>query len=227
MTLKAVNLNAIASENFPGDVPAVALFLHGYGSNERDLTALASALPDGLPWASLRAPIEVMPGGYAWFRIVTPGHPDADALDAATAAIWSWVDAAVPNGTRIVPIGFSQGGLMATQLLRTAPERVLAPVVLGGFVASVEQPADAALRDARPAMFLGRGAEDQVIAPAAVERTDAWAPGHTTLDARQYPGLGHGINQEELADVQAFLALQLSHDQSQAAGPVSLAEPTL
>ena len=201
-----MTLAAIASEDFDGDATAVALFLHGYGSNERDLAALASALPDGMPWASLRAPIEVTPGGHAWFRIVTPGHPDQDALDAATGAIRSWVDAAVPSAARIVPIGFSQGGLMATQLLRTAPERVHAPVVLGGFVAAGEQKADAALRESRPAMFLGRGADDQVIAPAAVERTDAWAPVHTTLDARSYPGLGHGIDARMLADVQAFLA---------------------
>ena len=31
-------------------------------------------------------------------------------------------------------VGFSQGGLMATQLLRTRPGRVAATVVLSGFV---------------------------------------------------------------------------------------------
>lgn len=199
-------MTAIVSDDWEQPVPAAALFLHGYGSNERDLVALASALPDGMPWASLRAPIELTPGGYAWFRIVTPGHPDQEALDAATAAIWSWADAALPTSTRIVPIGFSQGGLMATQLLRTAPERVLAPVVLGGFVAAGEQKADAVLRATRPAMFLGRGEDDRVIASDAVRRTDAWAPEHTELEDRRYPGLGHGIDVRELADVQAFLA---------------------
>jgi len=199
-------MTAIVSDDWEQPAPAAALFLHGYGSNERDLVALASALPDGMPWASLRAPIELTPGGYAWFRIVTPGHPDQEALDAATAAIWSWADAALPASTRIVPIGFSQGGLMATQLLRTAPERVLAPVVLGGFVAAGEQKADAVLRATRPAMFLGRGEDDRVIASDAVRRTDAWAPEHTALEDRRYPGLGHGIDARELADVQAFLA---------------------
>lgn len=199
-------MTAIVSDDWEQPAPAAALFLHGYGSNERDLVALASALPEGMPWASLRAPIELAPGGHAWFRIVTPGHPDQDALDAATAAIWSWADAALPTSTRIVPIGFSQGGLMATQLLRTAPERVLAPVVLGGFVAAGEQKADAVLRATRPAMFLGRGEDDRVIASDAVRRTDAWAPEHTALEDRRYPGLGHGIDARELADVQAFLA---------------------
>ncbi|WP_460801915.1 alpha/beta hydrolase [Microbacterium sp. GXF6406] len=201
-----MTLHAISAEPIPSDATIVAVLLHGYGSNERDLVSLAASLPAGMPWVSLRAPIEVAPGGHAWFRIVTPGHPEQDALDAATAAILDWADAALPAGARLVPIGFSQGGLMATQLLRTAPERVLAPVVLGGFVQAGEQPADAALREERPAMFLGRGAEDRVIHPAAIERTDLWAPRHTTLTDRRYPGLGHGISAEELADVRDFLA---------------------
>ena len=204
-----MTLHAIVSENWAEQADIVAVFLHGYGSNEQDLTALTSALPEGMPWASLRAPIEVMPGGHAWFRIVTPGHPEQQALDAATDAILAWADAALPSGARIVPIGFSQGGLTATQLLRTVPDRVLAPVVLGGFVAAGEQKADAVLRETRPAMFLGRGTEDRVIHPDAIARTDVWAPAHTSLSDRRYPGLGHGISAEELVDVREFLALQL------------------
>ncbi|KDA05118.1 esterase [Microbacterium sp. CH12i] len=205
-----MTLHALTSPNWSPTAETVAVFLHGYGSNERDLTALASALPEGMPWASLRAPIEVAPGSHAWFRIVTPGHPDQTALDEATEAIWSWADAALPSSARIVPIGFSQGGLMASQLLRTHPARVLAPVVLGGFVQSGEQSGDAVLRESRPAMFVGRGAEDRVIHPAAVERTDAWVPTHTTPTDRRYPGLGHGIDGRVRDDMQEFLAKQLA-----------------
>ncbi|MBP1324878.1 phospholipase/carboxylesterase [Leucobacter exalbidus] len=206
-----MTLHAITSPNWnlENDAP-VALFLHGFGSNERDLEPLAQVLPAGMRWATLRAPVELGPGSYAWFHITSPGNPDPAAADAATSEIWAWVDAELPAGTVVVPIGFSQGGLMASQLLRSQPARVVAPVILGGFVMGGEQPADAQLRESRPAVFSGRGAEDQVITAAAVERTNEWLPAHATLTSQVYPGLAHGINGQELADVQAFLAQQLT-----------------
>jgi phospholipase/carboxylesterase len=188
--------------------PAVALLLHGYGSNERDLAGLVPMLGLQLPWASLRAPLPAGPG-TAWFEITTPGSPDAEPVEAATAAIWTWVDEHLDATTRVVPIGFSQGGLMATQLLRTRPERVLAPVVLGGFVLGARQPADAELAASRPAVFWGRGADDRVIAPHAIVRTSEWLPAHSTLTERVYPGLAHGIDARELADVREFLTRSL------------------
>jgi len=187
------------------DGEAMVLLLHGFGSSERDLAGLADALGLIVPWASLRAPLPMGNGGNAWFEIVTPGDPDPDPLAAATDSVWAWVEAHVDPDTRIVPIGFSQGGLMASQLLRTRPERVLAPVVLGGFVARGTQPGDDILAATRPHVFWGRGAEDRVIGAAAIARTTAFLPAHSTLRERVYPGLAHGINSAEVADVRHFL----------------------
>jgi phospholipase/carboxylesterase len=187
------------------DGEAVAIFLHGFGSNERDLAGLAGALGLRLPWASLRAPLLMGNGGAAWFEIVTPGDPDPAPLAMATDSVWAWVDANVDPTARVVPIGFSQGGLMASQLLRTRPERVIAPVVLGGFVARGTQPGDDVLAVSRPHVFWGRGAEDRVIAAPAIARTSAFLPTHATLHERVYPGLAHGIDAAEIADVRDFL----------------------
>jgi len=189
--------------------PAVVLFLHGYGSNENDLAGLAPALGLALPWAALRAPVELGNGGAAWFPIVTPGNPDVDSVGEATTAIWSWVDQHLDPATRVIPLGFSQGGLMASQLLRTRPDRVLAPIVLGGFVQAAGQPGDEVLTDSRPALFWGRGAEDRVIGHPAIERTSAFLPQHTRLVEKVYTGLAHGINGDEVADVRAFLTAEV------------------
>jgi len=202
-------LRDLRSADWPSDStaqPAVALLLHGYGSNEDDLTALVPALGLTLPWASLRAPLELGTGGAAWFAITTPGNPDPQPLAAATEQIWAWVDAHLAASTRVIPIGFSQGGLMASQLLRTRPERVLAPVILGGFVQAAAQPGDDTLKATRPPVFWGRGADDSVIAAAAIARTGAYLPQHTSLVERVYPGLAHGIDAAELIDVRDFLA---------------------
>lgn len=189
--------------------PAVVLLLHGFGANEDDLAGLAPRLAPGLGWASLRAPLTLGAGSYAWFQVVTPGSPDPEPVAAATASIWDWVDAHIPADTRLVTIGFSQGGLMATELLRTRPERISATVVLGGFVQATERVGDGHLLEAKPPAFWGRGQQDGVIAPHAVARTEAWLPAHTTLTHRVYRGLGHSISPPEVEDVAAFLATVL------------------
>jgi len=167
--------------------PAVALLLHGFGSNERDLAGLMPAIGLELPWATLRAPLELGNGGATWFKIVTPGDPDPEPVALTTDAIWAWIDANLDASTQVVPIGFSQGGLMASQLLRTRPDRVLAPVVLGGFVQAAGQQGDASLEHSRPPVFWGRGAGDRVITAAAVARTEAFLSFHSTLVERVYP----------------------------------------
>ncbi|WP_375407550.1 alpha/beta hydrolase [uncultured Amnibacterium sp.] len=187
----------------------VALLLHGYGSNEHDLAGLVPAIGLALPWASLRAPLELAPGASAWFALTMPGDPDPAPVMEATEAIWAWIDASAGLEARVVPIGFSQGGLMASQLLRTRPRRVLAPVVLAGFVLGTEQPADADLLAERPAAFWGRGDADRVITPDAIARTAAFLPQHTTLVERIYRGLAHGVSAEEIDDVRAFLAAEV------------------
>jgi phospholipase/carboxylesterase len=188
-----------------GDSPVV-LLLHGFGSNEDDLPGLTPWLPDGAAWASLRAPIDMGGGGATWFPFALPAEPDQEPIDAVTEALWEWVGTHVLANAPIVPLGFSQGGLMALQLLRTRPERVAATVVLSGLITDAEQPADTTLLASRPPVFWGRGAEDTLIWPEAIERLSAWLPEHTTLTARVYAGLGHGISEEEMIDVRAFLA---------------------
>ncbi len=184
----------------------IVLLLHGLGSNEDDLPSLTEWLPDGMPWASLRAPIDMDFGGATWFPLDLPNEPEQAGIDDATEAIWEWVDANVPPAAPIVPLGFSQGGLMALQLLRTRPERVAATVVLSGLITRGDQPADDALAESRPRVFWGRGTADTVIWPEAIARLAAWLPEHSTPTVRAYAGLVHGINEDELEDVRAFLS---------------------
>ncbi|WP_084129629.1 alpha/beta hydrolase [Demequina sp. NBRC 110055] len=184
----------------------VVLLLHGYGSHERDLVGLTSWLPAGLRWVSLRAPGDMGFGGYEWFPLSLPDEPSQAGADAAVEAVWEWVDASLPDSAPVVPLGFSQGGLMALELLRTRPQRVPAAVCLSGFVtASRAQSADAAFASARPPVFWGRGLLDQVIWPAAVARTATWLEAHTTLTRREYPELAHGVDPGEMDEVAAFL----------------------
>ena len=103
---------------------------------------------------------------------------------------------------------------MATQLLRTRPERVASTVVLSGFVQAAPQSGDELAFETRPAVFWGRGSDDRVITPAAIDRTSRWLQAHSTVAENVYPGLAHGISAEEMADVCTFLGEQLGSQDS-------------
>lgn len=182
--------------------------MHGRGSNEEDLFGLAPELPAEYVIASLRAPIAEA-GGWSWWETVVSGNPDAELVDSAAAAVTTWLDALPFEPSVVGTLGFSQGGAMATHLLRRDVARVRFAVNLAGFAISGDQEADAALAVSRPPVFWGRGGADRLFTPEIISRTEAWLAGHTTAETRIYQGLGHSVSREELDDVARFLAARL------------------
>lgn len=183
------------------------VMMHGRGSDETDLFALASELPAEFVIASLRAPLPEG-GGWSWWETVVSGNPDAERVDAAAAAVTTWLDALPFTPARIGTIGFSQGGAMATHLLRRDVARIAFAVNLAGFAIAGEQEGDAALALSRPPVFWGRGDADALFTPEIVARTEPWLAAHTSAEVHLYPGLGHSISREELEDVAEFLRRQ-------------------
>lgn len=100
----------------PG-APLVVL-LHGRGSNEADIVALAPQLPVGPSYAAVRAPIGEG-GGYAWFANRGIGRPVAESLAATMSWFRDWLDAVAPPGAGrpVAVIGFSGGAAFAGGLL--------------------------------------------------------------------------------------------------------------
>lgn len=184
------------------------VLLHGYASDEADLFGISAYLPLEPVIASLRAPIPEGPG-FAWFSRFTnvPADPLAGNADAAARAVLDWLDEqpTVPTGL----LGFSQGGALALQLLRLAPERFDYAVNLSGFVVQGRNEGDSRLAERRVPVFWGRGSLDDSIPPVSIDRTLEWLPGHATLDARVYEGIGHGISTPELSDISAFIGRHL------------------
>lgn len=184
---------------------SIVMLLHGYGSNERDLPGIVEYLGVDAPMVSLRAPIAMGNGANAWFPLDESLSFDAQPIEDSTTILWQWIDANVAPETKIIAVGFSQGGCMASQLLRTRPERVKDTVILSGFVLDAEQPADARLAVDRPAVFWARGTVDAVIPPRLVTQAALWLGAHTTLTEKVYAGLAHSVHGEELADIKAHL----------------------
>ncbi|TFB96998.1 alpha/beta hydrolase [Cryobacterium sp. HLT2-28] len=213
--IEAIDPDAVLWSSGPADRGGrpLLLILHGYGSHEGDLFSLAPHLPLHPVIAALRAPLSAGPG-WAWFPIgaagatVNPGAPSADALTAAAAGVLAWLDALPEQPTSVGLLGFSQGGAMALQLLRQAPDRFAFAVQLSGFVGRSEHPGDVRLAELRLPVFWGRGTADPVIPQDAIERTQVWLPGHSELTERIYEGMGHAISQAELGEIVGFLREQ-------------------
>lgn len=114
-----------------GPFPTV-LLLHGWGANAHDLLGLAPSIHGGralvlCPQGPVAVPIGGGEYGWGWFPM-TPGMPpDLDAFRHAAALLRAFVDAAGErypvDRERLVPIGFSQGGVMAYELALREPRR--------------------------------------------------------------------------------------------------------
>jgi phospholipase/carboxylesterase len=193
-----------------GDRPLLVL-LHGYGSSEEDLFALVPHLPPEFVAAAVRAPLAPrfpMPG-HSWFTIDGVESRDAGEVAASADAVWAWVDQVRGEAASVGLLGFSQGAVIALQMLRTRPQDAAFAVNLAGYAFPEPLPTDAELAEVRPPVFWGRGARDEVIPPRFVDHTAEWLPGHVDLSGRVYPDLGHSVSAEELHDVRVFLEKQL------------------
>lgn len=200
------------SESSEGSAPAVVV-LHGRGADEEDLLPVARHLPDELHVVSLRAPDRLM-GGYTWYELDTSGgglhqsQPHAEefrrSLDLVSETIESAVDAYDLDADRIGLLGFSQGCITSLSLLLEDPSRFAWVVGLHGYLAASHADLAPDGIDGKP-VFLAAGAADQIIPAERVERAAdrlRELGADVTFETYQSP---HGIGQDELADLVAFV----------------------
>lgn len=185
------------------------MLMHGRRGDAADRFAMASALPPEFVIVSLRAPI-AEEGTWSWFDPSgRSGDPLAEDADQAADAVLRWLDALAFTPSLIGTLGFSQGGAMATHVLRRDAERIAFAVNLAGYVVRGAQASDALLTERRPPVFWGRGADDALFTAELTERTADWLEQHTALESHVYEGLDHSISPHEIEDVARFLRHRL------------------
>lgn len=187
----------------------VFLLLHGWGSNEFDLPDLLRMCAPDADYASLQAPI-AYGMGYTWFgRWDHEGVPTGESLDRqageAARAVDRWVADNIPAPRDVIPMGFSQGGLLACHLLRLSPARYRAAVSMSGWLAPGPMPGDETLSASRPPVFYGHGDADTIFPKADVTAMSAFWSDHGTLAEHVYPGMGHSVSIPEVRDIATFL----------------------
>ncbi|WP_150462174.1 alpha/beta hydrolase [Nesterenkonia ebinurensis] len=195
----------------------LAVLLHGYGANERDLLGMVPGLPQEFTFASVRAPVPLGFGGYTWFDLdVQRLAYSSSAARNAVEDVWGWIDAVRGQHSSVTLIGFSMGMAMGTSLLRSRPEAFAAMVGLSGFAVDPERGEglpdyfdDAALAAQQTPFFWGRDQEDPIIPQEMVDYTHPWAHGTVKLTKVLYPGAGHGVVPQEIAHINEFLRYEV------------------
>lgn len=205
----ALDDSAVLRTGGPDGRPLLVL-LHGYGSDERDLFALADHLPDAFAIASVRAPL-AMPWpspGHSWYPIEGLDGRSSDRVTQGAIRLIEWLDAHAADAPAVGLLGFSQGGAISVQAMRLEPARFAFVVNLSGYAAPAPLPGDEELTRLRPPVFWGRGSHDEVIPAPIVAHTVQWLPAHAELSGRVYTGLGHSVSAAELDDIDTFLRRQ-------------------
>jgi phospholipase/carboxylesterase len=187
------------------DAPLVVL-LHGRGSSESEIMALADHLLAGDTYAALRAPI-AEGGGYAWFANRGIGRPVAESLAETMAWFRGWLDDVAQPGRPVVLVGFSGGAAFAGGLILDDPGRYAAAAILSGTL-----PFDAGVpttpgRLAGLPVLVAHSDADSVIPRDLLDRTWTYLhddAGSTTTGVRD-PG-GHGISATVLGELHRWLA---------------------
>ncbi len=194
------------------------ILLHGITGHERDLLPMVALIPEEFAVASLRAPLPAAPG-WAWLQVEPPLERIAAQADAAVDALVAWRERL--HGVPFAGVmGFSQGGAIAVHAIRRAPHAFAFGVSMAGFVVGAAPPAEDEDREPLP-LFVGYGMADQVIPFSWHLSLVAWAAQRTRLEEHTYPGLGHTVSEDELADVVAFLRARL-RDEARAEPPIPL-----
>ncbi len=180
-TIDAGAVRWSANERDRSGRPLLVL-LHGLGSDEDDLFGLSPYLPLEPAIASLRAPY-AYGAGHSWFPPTADQAERAAYANAAVQGILDWL-ATEPQAPSIGLLGFSQGGAMVHQLMRTEPRRFAYGVQLSGFVIDETEPGDAVLADELPPVFWGRGTADPMMPAVDIATTAEWLASHASADVR-------------------------------------------
>ncbi len=197
------------------DLKGTLVLLHGYGADEYDLMGLAPFFDANLQIFSIRGPGSTMYGGASWFDIDMFADGSLkfnteQALESNSSVIK--ILQALQSDARFsidkyILAGFSQGASISNMVTLSQPDLIKALLIMSG---RLTENIGQLLQDGETLqdlpVFAGHGTNDQVI-PIEFGRqiVNFWEDLPVQLDHHEYP-MGHEISQQELQDIQSWLA---------------------
>ncbi len=183
------------------------ILIHGFRSNEKDLTGLKSNFPEA-NFFTLRAPNEHKNGGYTWYDIKfnRDGSRTRDiqqGLESVDQIVLFIKSIRKTYTGKIVLGGFSQGAILSLKLAMIHPEILDGIICFSGMPLEKGMQANPALKDdyKRLKAFYGHGTNDNVLPISDGRKCKAILEyAGIPTEYKEYP-IKHQISKTELEDV--------------------------
>ena len=201
------------SEKTDAKRPPVLIVLHGYGADECDLLSIAEEIAPNFLTISLRAPIPLAQGGYAWYHLTQTEsglHPDDlsrhESEDAVARNLSAIVDREGGDPNEVVLMGFSQGAaicysLLITYQLQNYGITPRASINMSGYLPrDILHALDQKHFEGFP-FFISHGEFDDLIPPMAMNEAEDLLSKHGAIVTTHLYGTGHGVIPETIADI--------------------------
>lgn len=217
-----MSLTGLRKDAKSGQADSLVIFLHGYGADGNDLLGLSDVLADHLPNTVFMAPnapdrCTNNPKGYQWFPIP---HMDGSSMEmarqgqlASRKLLNEWLDeVAVSEGIsadRTIIIGFSQGTMMALDVIPRRADQIAGIVGISGRLLAPEKLASEVV--SKPPVMLIHGDMDNVVPPTSMpEAADTLTKAGFEVYTHVSNGTAHGIAQDGLGVALQFILKQLA-----------------
>jgi predicted esterase len=190
------------------DARIVMIMAHGRGASADDMLALAQQFT-----AEEISYIAPQAAGNTWYPypFLAPIRQNEPYLSSALRRLGELVEQLASEGVRqdrIALLGFSQGACLSLEFAARHAQRYAGIVALsGGLIGPPGTPRDYPGSFDNTPVFLGCSDIDPHIPLERVhESAEVFRRMGATVDERIYPRMGHTVNGDEIAAVEALLA---------------------
>ena len=194
---------------------AAVVMVHGRGASAESILTLAPAL--ALPDVAFLAP-QAGGSGRQWYPhgFMAPVARNEPGIGSGMRAIARALDRVAAAGVppeRTLLLGFSQGACLAAEFAARHARRWGGVAVLsGGLIGPDDTPRDYPGALAGTPVFLGCSDVDGHIPAGRVrESAEVFRRLGAAVTLRLYPGMGHLVVDDEIAEVRRMLADALAH----------------
>lgn len=216
MTQPQLSLPHLARAAQPSQAAPLLILLHGYGSNERDLFGLAPYIDPRYTVLSVRAPIALGQGAYAWFPLdwrADGVHFSAEDVQTARQRVIQLVAEAQaayqPEGGPVYLLGFSQGAIMSAATLLARPDMLAGAALMSGSATPDMAPADTAALAHRPVLIVHGVYDDVLPIRHGRQSREVFAALPVDLAYHEFP-MGHEVSAASLDAVVGWLRARLA-----------------